>query len=209
MSAKHSKSNLALFVIVVNLLMINVSSSEAYDKEEARRLLEERYKPFFALVEDMVATDDPMKVRVPDYIRSEADLASLLEDIMSKRSAEKLYEDWFIEEEGQLYADATRFYPTIYGPNREVYEAYFKTKQPIGNKYLFYKDENIEHELVIRVHTVEEEGTHGKRTYVFKLDEDNNWKRYKADGYAGSSSPEPERNPWWGIWHEGEEDDIE
>lgn len=205
---KHLKSTAALIIVIVNLLMINVSSSEAYDKEVATALLEERYKPFITLVRDMALTDDPMKVKVPDYIQSEEDLIVLLKDIMSKGSAERLYEKWFIEEEGALYADASQFYPTIYGPNREVYEAYFKTKQPIGNKYLIFKDENIEHELIIRVHSVHEVGTHGKRTYVFKLQEDNYWKRYKSSGYAGSSTPDPKRNPWWEIWHEGDRNDI-
>lgn len=91
MLKKFVKKIVGFCLVVIYILSINISSSESYDKDLATALLEERYRPFITL------TDAPMKLRVPEYISSSEDLAKLLEAIMTKRAAGKLYEEWFTE----------------------------------------------------------------------------------------------------------------
>ncbi len=184
-------------MLLMAVLSFPITTKVPYDKNKAEALIKDSYRPVMTFVGQLEKSEDPMKLKVPSSIKSEEDFVQLLDGKIDDHTAKSIYEDWIIEEEGMLYASSGYFIPTMYEESRIITDAHIKVRQPLGNKFFYKKDANIETKLVIKERQDEYITTYYKRTYYYELTEGDGWLLDHVNGTSNIGFVEADHNPWY------------
>lgn len=190
------KETMALIVFIITVLGLPFTSKVAFEETIARELLRYAYQPVISFVMDLEETDDPLKLKLPDYIQSKDDFLTIVGSRMNQRVISKLYGEMVYEEEGTLYADSTIYIPTIYDKDRGIKKAYISIKQPLFNKFIMNNDINITRELIIKTSSMTPNGSHSSSKYEFKENDQDEWFLDSKTGSVMSDFVDAGDNLW-------------
>jgi len=191
----------SLVMVVLALVHIPITSKIPYDEGMALEIIKASYLPVIELVKELEETDDPQLLRLPPNIKSENDFVAVVAYNMEDRLAEKIYEDWIIEKEGQLYAKSSYYIPTIYDDSREITKAYIAEQETLMDKLRNQKDLDSR-ELIIKERQKIYDTSYHKRTYHYALDGDNNLVLEHVNGTTSMGFAEVTKNPWYKLWQQ-------
>lgn len=198
LKSKKSKDAVRIIIAIVLLLNLPVTKKMSYDKDMAKYLLEDTYRPMISFVDSLEATDDLHKLKVPADITTYEDYLQALN--LPEGEVDDLYEDWITDENGQLYADGNLYVPTIYGPYAEIEKAYIKVEQRLINKLTFWTDENVKTALIIKVKSKCYESAYVHQTYRFSQEADGGFALKHLTGTTQYGYTDPTSNPWSEMW---------
>lgn len=202
MTLEKIKTALAAVMVVVTLLNASLTVKDPMDKVLASQIIQDSYAPLMSLVEDLSITDDSEKLRVPETIKNMKDFEAYMHPKLKASIAQGIYENWIIEEEGQLYADSGYYIPTIYDDSRIITKAYIRIRQPFINKFFYKKESSIKKELIIKERLAVYNTTYNARTYYYELDQNNQWILDHVNGTGSIGFVDPSHNPWSELWKE-------
>jgi len=191
---------LSTALLSISILMFPISIKEPVEPELARALLFETYKPLNTFVCDLSLTDNPDRLRLPDYVKSCDDFVDLFDGKMNSRTAKEFYEDWIMEDENGLYADSHVYIPSIYTSEPEIMKSYIRTRVEFG-QWIIGKTGNSEVEWIIKVNRTRTNGFPVTTcTYYFDETEEKNWVFDHYNGGGRTNFVEPEHNIWYEKW---------
>lgn len=187
-----------IFMIFIEITSINISEKTDFEKDRARAVLEEAYRPLEEFVRELSFSEYEGLLNVPTGIKCEDDFVELFEGHMDDSNARGFYEDLFVEKNGKRYVDAKEYIPSIYTEGSSVKKAYIREKQTIMNR-LLKRDGKKTEELVVKVE-MQTSGPTNSRTEYFTRDDSGKWILDHANGLSLCGLVHVSDNPWSEKW---------
>ncbi|QEK11423.1 hypothetical protein FQB35_03010 [Crassaminicella thermophila] len=195
---KVIKILLSVFIILINIINMNISERLAFDRLEAEKLLKETYRPLENFTKELIVSEDEKLLLVPNYIKNEEDFINLFKEKMQEHNAKGFYKDLIVQKRGQLFVDGFVYIPSIYTKNGRVTRAYIKEKQKLISK-LFGNDDKKIVELIIKEEWTISGEWHKRSNYYIK-NQNGKWMLDHANGTSSYRFVDINNNPWRAYW---------
>ena len=192
------KKAFVILLIFIELGSINISKKTDFDKEDARAVLEEAYRPLEEFTGELTYYKDRGLLVPPDNTKDEEDFIGLFDGLAKEDVAQDFYEDLFVENSTGIYVDAKTYIPTIYTGETVVKKACVRERQSIIGR-LVKRERKKAVELTVKLQ-LGADGFTDKRTEHLVMDERGKWILDHPTGTTGCRFENDLENPWSKNW---------
>ncbi|MCY6370652.1 hypothetical protein [Clostridium ganghwense] len=135
-----------------------------FDKNEARVILENTYKPVKLFREDIISDKTGKIILPPKYIGNESDFLNFFDDTFPEYNVKELYDHIIVErDDNSLEIDKSVHFYCIYDEGSDILKAYIK------------KRKDSEELIIEEVGNPTDGGFPYTRKHTFKKDENDKW----------------------------------